>query len=100
MADSNDSGTQAGSTIVSNTANVAKYASLDQKGSVMAEYVWIDGINGLRSKTKVSVLMFTILHLLSLPSFYRRIALVNLPGDGLLRNQHRRSLLTRERSHC
>ena len=31
-----------------------KYARLDQKGSIMAEYVWIDGHNGLRSKTKVS----------------------------------------------
>ena len=30
-----------------------KYMKLDQKGSVLAEYVWIDGTNGLRSKTKV-----------------------------------------------
>jgi len=30
-----------------------KYMALDQKGSCMAEYVWIDGTNGLRSKTKV-----------------------------------------------
>jgi len=29
-----------------------KYGRLDQKGSVMAEYVWIDGSNGVRSKTK------------------------------------------------
>jgi hypothetical protein len=27
---------------------------LDQKGAAMAEYVWIDGSNGIRSKTKVS----------------------------------------------
>ncbi|MCJ1325289.1 glutamate--ammonia ligase [Thelotrema lepadinum] len=40
------------STIVSNTENVQKYMRLDQKGSMMAEYVWIDGSNGLRSKTK------------------------------------------------
>ena len=33
---------------------VMKYMRLDQKGSFMAEYVWIDGHNGLRSKTKVS----------------------------------------------
>lgn len=31
-----------------------KYMSLDQKGSVLAEYVWIDADSGLRSKTKVS----------------------------------------------
>lgn len=33
-----------------------KYMSLDQKGSYMAEYIWIDGSNGVRSKTKVRVL--------------------------------------------
>lgn len=27
---------------------------LDQKGAIMAEYIWIDGSNGVRSKTKVS----------------------------------------------
>ena len=30
-----------------------KYMNLDQKGKVMAEYIWIDGSNGVRSKTKV-----------------------------------------------
>lgn len=30
-----------------------KYMSLDQKGYTMAEYIWIDGSNGVRSKTKV-----------------------------------------------
>ena len=31
-----------------------KYLSLPQKDKVIAEYVWIDGSNGLRSKSKVS----------------------------------------------
>ncbi|KAF4943065.1 hypothetical protein F66182_18867, partial [Fusarium sp. NRRL 66182] len=43
------------STIVSNTENLLKYLSLDQKGKVMAEYIWIDAEGGVRSKTKVRV---------------------------------------------
>jgi hypothetical protein len=43
------------STIVSNTENLLKYLALDQKGKVMAEYVWIDADGGVRSKTKVCV---------------------------------------------
>jgi hypothetical protein len=31
-----------------------KYLSLPQSGKIIAEYVWIDGSNGLRSKSKVS----------------------------------------------
>lgn len=33
-----------------------KYLDLDQKGYSMAEYIWIDGKNGVRSKTKVRAL--------------------------------------------
>lgn len=40
---------------VSNASNLAKYMSLDQKGKVLAEYIWIDGSNGLRNKTKVCI---------------------------------------------
>jgi len=40
------------SKIVSNTENLMKYLRLDQKGAVMAEYIWIDGSNGVRSKSK------------------------------------------------
>lgn len=36
-----------------------KYMSLDQKGYTMAEYIWIDGMNGVRSKTKVCLLHLT-----------------------------------------
>ena len=36
-----------------------KYMDLDQKGSSMAEYIWIDGKNGVRSKTKVRVQLLT-----------------------------------------
>ena len=34
-----------------------KYMGLDQKGYTMAEYIWIDGKNGVRSKTKVRLLL-------------------------------------------
>ena len=30
-----------------------KYMALPQKGKVMAEYIWIDGMNGVRCKSKV-----------------------------------------------
>ncbi|KAF2689912.1 glutamine synthetase [Lentithecium fluviatile CBS 122367] len=40
------------STIVSNTSNLEKYLKLPQNGKVIAEYVWIDGSNGIRSKCK------------------------------------------------
>ncbi|KAI4187101.1 MAG: hypothetical protein LQ346_005551 [Caloplaca aetnensis] len=40
------------STTVSNTENLMKYMKLDQKGAILAEYVWIDGTNGVRTKTK------------------------------------------------
>ncbi|ODV92830.1 hypothetical protein CANCADRAFT_1425 [Tortispora caseinolytica NRRL Y-17796] len=36
----------------SNGGNLEKYMKLDQNGAIMAEYVWIDGSNGVRSKCK------------------------------------------------
>lgn len=30
---------------------------LEQRGKVLAEYIWIDGSNGMRNKTKVSILL-------------------------------------------
>jgi len=40
------------STTVSYTENLMKYMKLDQKGSAMAEYVWIDAVGGVRSKSR------------------------------------------------
>ncbi|KAI9651531.1 MAG: glutamate--ammonia ligase, partial [Alyxoria varia] len=40
------------SAFTTNTANLDKYLKLDQKGKVIAEYVWIDSSNGTRSKCK------------------------------------------------
>jgi len=37
---------------ISNAANLQKYLNLDQRGSVIAEYVWIDANGGTRSKCK------------------------------------------------
>ncbi|KAJ1326693.1 glutamine synthetase [Microdochium nivale] len=37
---------------VSYTENLMKYMKLDQKGSAMAEYVWIDANGGVRSKSR------------------------------------------------
>ena len=36
----------------SNAAVLEKYMSLPQKGAIMAEYVWIDGTNNIRSKCR------------------------------------------------
>lgn len=38
--------------VTSNTATLEKYMSLDQRGQVIAEYVWIDGTHGMRSKSR------------------------------------------------
>jgi glutamine synthetase len=35
----------------SNSTTLSKYLSLDQRGKVQAEYIWIDGDGGIRSKT-------------------------------------------------
>ena len=38
--------------VVSNATILKKYLALEQQGAVQVEYVWIDGFNNLRSKTK------------------------------------------------
>jgi len=40
------------SSTISNTANLQKFMSLDQRGTILAEYIWIDSDNGVRSKTR------------------------------------------------
>jgi len=37
---------------LSRTENLNKFLKLDQKGSIMAEYVWIDAESGVRSKSR------------------------------------------------
>ncbi|KAK1047456.1 glutamate--ammonia ligase, partial [Friedmanniomyces endolithicus] len=37
---------------ISNTATLQKYLALPQKGSVIAEYIWVDASGGVRSKCK------------------------------------------------
>lgn len=36
------------------TAQLKKYLELDQKGRIMAEYVWVDSEGGVRSKSRAS----------------------------------------------
>ncbi|KUI57259.1 Glutamine synthetase [Cytospora mali] len=36
----------------SNASVIAKYAALDQKGSIMVEYIWVDSEGGVRSKSR------------------------------------------------
>lgn len=38
--------------VVENTLTLEKYLKLDQRGSVIAEYIWIDGTGNIRSKGK------------------------------------------------
>jgi glutamine synthetase len=39
---------------ISNPTTLAKYMALDQKGQIMAEYVWVDAHGETRSKSRVS----------------------------------------------
>ena len=59
-----------------------KYMDLDQKGYTMAEYIWIDGQNGVRSKTKVRVLLLTPTY--SLNALHLFSARAKLPTEALL----------------
>lgn len=38
--------------VSSNNSVLQKYQDLDQKGAILAEYIWIDGTNSIRSKCK------------------------------------------------
>lgn len=44
---------QAAAAQTSNQAVLQKYMALDQKGSIMAEYIWIDAEGNTRSKSRV-----------------------------------------------
>jgi hypothetical protein len=46
--------------ITSRTETLNKYLKLDQKGNLMAEYVWIDAEGNTRSKSRVSFLLFLV----------------------------------------
>ena len=59
-----------------------KYMDLDQKGYTMAEYIWIDGQNGVRSKTKVRVLLLTPTY--SLNALHLFSVRAKLPTEALL----------------
>lgn len=39
-------------TSISNTPTLGRYFDLDQRGSIIAEYIWVDANNGVRSKSK------------------------------------------------
>jgi hypothetical protein len=50
------------------STQLQKYLNLDQRGQVIAEYVWIDAVGGTRSKCKVSRFpILTIPHTTTLP---------------------------------
>ena len=53
---------------------------LPQRGRIMAEYIWIDGCNGVRCKSKVRTfpLNSTILHC---PESFLRLLRPNANGD-------------------
>jgi hypothetical protein len=42
--------------VISRTETLNKYLKLDQRGSIIAEYVWIDSEGGTRAKARVSTL--------------------------------------------
>lgn len=51
---------QADSTALSSKAgNLQKFLELDQKGKIIAEYIWIDSVGHVRSKSKVCVAPLT-----------------------------------------
>lgn len=56
-----------------------KYLKLEQKGKVIAEYIWIDGSNGIRSKCKVSFIFVFWLLLLLFPRGGLRSELMHAP---------------------
>jgi hypothetical protein len=72
--------------ILTHALQLQKYLSLDQKGKVIAEYVWIDSTGGTRSKSRVGPLFFLLTNMKLFPinttACLAKISASPCPNDG------------------